>query len=191
MRSTRALLVALALTGALAACSSGDDDSASTTTPPAPLGPTTTVVPDASASGTVTKYFDRIELAVTPDESTCLASYLSPGVLASLADAVETGSDVTQEARQALFSGLVGCEPASYVQAQVGLLVKNGGATEDQATCVVHATNDLLQADPALIALAASDQSTKDWPEDDKAKLRESMTPGCVPGEVADKIIAG
>lgn len=194
----------------LAACSSGGGQAATTssatTTGSTPTTPTTTATTTTTAApspttaptgattappaarATVISYFNTFQLAVTPAEADCLAGKLEPASLTSLEDAVATGSEPTEAASLDLFGALVTCQPKSYLDSQIALIMENTNASQDEAQCVIREANALFAGDAALLALASGDQSTRDWPPDAKEKLRAAIG-GCAPADLVNRII--
>jgi hypothetical protein len=139
-------------------------------------------------AATVLNYFAGVGLTLTAAESTCMAGQLDPDTIASLADAVENGSEPTDDATLDVFGGIVTCQPKAYVDSQVQLIMQGGGATQPQAQCVITKADALFRADQGLLELAAGDAGAQDWPAVERDKLRAAIAP-CVPPAIIEKIL--
>ncbi len=87
-----------------------------------------------------------------------------------------------------LLKAFASCEPQEYVTQTIASLVQQSGATEDQATCVVHAVDKLFAADDAVLTEAAGNGATAEWPVAEHDKFSNAVK-SCVPDDIAAKIV--
>jgi hypothetical protein len=199
-RALPALLLASVLTMATACRGGGGGAAPSSTASPtgtgsaaSTAGTAPSVAPgrtDAAANATVSAYFESFDFDLSATEAACIAAAIPADNYPSIENAVAYGTDVSDEARLSVFRAITDCAPQAYVDSQVEQIVSEAGATEDQATCVVHASLDVLRQHPELLTLAAGETPTAQWPEEAKSVLRTAIGT-CVPSAMADTIVAG
>jgi hypothetical protein len=119
-------------------------------------------------------------------EASCVAQSTGPTIVAALQATVE-GGELGPDAGKALLKGFAACEPAAYVSQTTAAIVQASGATQDQATCVLSAVDKLFASDDAVLAQAASQAATEDWPTAEHQKFHDAVRT-CVPEDLAQKI---
>ena len=62
------------------------------------------------------------------------------------------------------------------------------GATQDQATCVLHAVDKLFVADDAVLTQASGNGAIAEWPTAEHDKFAAAVKT-CVPDDLAAKIV--
>jgi hypothetical protein len=196
------VLLAVPAALALAACgSSSGDASPSTTAATTAAGASTTVATSAGPAGPTTTvpletfmvqlYSLGFGVQVTPEEATCLAGQIGGDHRSELETYVRGGAEPSAAVKEKTMGALVHCEPSSFVQQAVTNITKSTGATAEQATCVVKAVDDLAEADPEILTLAASGQNAAAWPDSAQTKFVTAISPSCVTGDIAQKLLAG
>jgi hypothetical protein len=81
------------------------------------------------------------------------------------------------------------CEPADYVASQSGLLTEQFGLTDEQATCVTRAVDQVALVDPAVAGALLDD-----WAAVPAGSSRDSMIEAattCVDRDLAVTIVGG
>jgi hypothetical protein len=134
-------------------------------------------------------YFDGGSITLTDDEAGCVADKMGAPAIANMRDALAGEiSTLSEDASKALLYATSACEPVDYV-AQLGAnLQRQADTTDEQSTCVVKALDSLLVSDAEVLAQAASDKDTVDWPQPQQDAFKNALLT-CVPEDVAQKII--
>ena len=200
----------LAVAGALlffGACDSTPKDavsggSASTTaSTPGPAGSaTTTGSDDATAvpetppgtlpsepAAAVKEFYSRAGAELTDSEAACIVASTGPDIVAPLTASL-TGGTIDEVTSRALLKAFSTCEPAAYISQTTANLSEASGATQEQATCTLHAVDKLLASDEAVLTQAATNSSPKDWPAGELQRFTDAVKT-CVPDDLATKII--
>jgi hypothetical protein len=208
----------LALAGALfvvASCSSSDDNGGAAKVPSdvtasvaapassAASDPSTTAVPDASASTAATDaaptslpadpaaaikaFYGLGGGTLTDAEATCVVGSTGPGIVDPLNEALTSGQ-LDPATGKSLLKAFASCEPGTYVSQTISSLVQQSGATQDQATCVLHAVDKLFVADDAVLTQAAGNGAVSEWPAAEHDRFAAAVKT-CVPDDLAAKIV--
>jgi hypothetical protein len=206
----------LAFAGALllvASCSSSDDKGGSISSLPgettvaadpsgssattAPAGDSATTAPvDASTPPTslpsdpaaaIKAFYSSGGGSLSDPEATCIAGSTGPGIVDEL-NAALSGGEVNPDTGKSLLKAFAACEPNDYVTQTIASLVQQSGATEDQATCVLHAVDQLFVSDEAVLTQAAGNGATSEWPAAEHDKFSNAVKT-CVPDDLAAKIV--
>jgi hypothetical protein len=198
----------LALAGVLlvaGACGSDNTVTSSTTAAggavsSTPAGDSTTAAPadnttesetpstlPADPTAAVKAFLTLAQQQVTDAEAKCIADSGGEPLMTGLNSALANGS-LDEPTSRIVVKAFATCEPASYLTATTDTIVQQSGATKEQATCVVKAVDQLFVTDDAVVAQAAGDAATKDWPAPEHDKFTAAVAT-CVPADLAAKIV--
>ena len=116
-------------------------DASATTGPAAEITPSSLPSDPAAA---IKAFYATGGGSLSDTEATCIATSTGPSIVDSL-NAALSGGDVNPDTGKMLLKAFASCEPQEYVTQTIASLVQQAGATEDQATCVVHAVDQAVR----------------------------------------------
>ena len=176
---------------------------ASATTAAAAADPSATTTPDPSATTTpadatptslpadpakaIQTFYGLGGGTLTDSEATCVVTSTGPGIVDSLNQAL-AGGQLDQDTGKALLKAFASCEPKAYVDQTISSLAQQSGATQDQATCVLHAVDKLFVGDDAVLTQAAGNGAVAEWPAAEHDRFAAAVKT-CVPDDLAAKIV--
>jgi hypothetical protein len=124
---------------------------------------------------------------LTATEATCVVGSTGPGIVDPLNEAL-SGGVLDPATGKSLLKAFAACEPAAYVDQTTSSIVSQSGATQEQATCVLHAVDKLFVADDAVLTQAAGNGATAEWPTAEHDRFSAAVKT-CVPDDLAAKIV--
>jgi hypothetical protein len=160
-------------------------DSSATTAPVPESTPPTSLPTDPAAA--IQAFYATGGGKLSDTEAACIVASTGPGIVDSL-NAALSGGEVAPDAGKSLLKAFAACEPSEYVTQTIASLVQQSGASQDQATCVLHAVDQLFVADDAVLTQASSSGSTAEWPAAEHDKFSNAVKT-CVPDDLAAKIV--
>lgn len=160
-------------------------DGSATTAPVEGSTPPTSLPSDPAKA--IQAFYNSGGGTLSDTEATCIAGSTGPSIVDSL-NAALSGGDVNPDTGKMLLKAFASCEPQEYVTQTISSLVQQSGATQDQATCVLHAVDQLFVADDAVLTQAAGNGSTSEWPAAEHDKFSAAVK-SCVPDDIAAKIV--
>jgi hypothetical protein len=162
-----------------AATASASSDPAATDAPP------TSLPSDPAAA--IQAFYSLGGGNLTATEATCVVGSTGPGIVDPLNEAL-AGGVLDPATGKSLLKAFAACEPAAYVDQTTSTIVSQSGATQEQATCVLHAVDKLFVADDAVLTQAAGNGATAEWPAAEHDRFSAAVKT-CVPDDLAAKIV--
>jgi hypothetical protein len=175
------------------AAGSSPSDSSATTTPadsassdPSATDAAPTSLPSDPAAA-IQAFYGLGGGQLTSQEATCVVGSTGPNIVDPLNEAL-AGGVLDPATGKSLLKAFAVCEPAAYVDQTTSSIVSQSGATQDQATCVLHAVDKLFVADDAVLTQAAGNGATAEWPTPEHDRFAAAVKT-CVPDDLAAKIV--
>ena len=122
-----------------------------------------------------------------PSGATCVVTSTGPDIVDPLNQAL-AGGQLDPATGKALLKAFASCEPKAYTDQTISSLAQQSGATQDQATCVLHAVDKLFVADDAVLTQAAGNGAIAEWPTPEHDRFAAAVKT-CVPDDLATKIV--
>jgi hypothetical protein len=168
-----------------ASATTAPGDAAASTAPGDTAAPPTSLPTDPVAA--IQAFYGLGGGTLTTAEATCVVGSTGPGIVDPLNEAL-AGGVLDPATGKALLKAFASCEPAAYVDQTTSSIVSQSGATQDQATCVLHAVDKLFVADDAVLTQAAGTGATAEWPTPEHDRFAAAVKT-CVPDDLAAKIV--